>query len=74
MPNVMKISSMSCPNCHAVYEVAESTSATGCPGRAQCGLCGAFMTSWQEPKLRAFRLTVPPEHKYPRVPSPPPAA
>jgi RecJ-like exonuclease len=67
MINVMKISSITCPNCRAAYEVAESTSATGCPGRAVCAICGEFLTSWQEPKLRVFRLTVPPEHKYPRV-------
>jgi len=66
----MKISNLSCPSCRAAYEVAESISATGYPGRAECAICGAFLTAWQEPKLRVFRLVVPPEHKYPRVPPP----
>jgi len=74
MIHTMKMFTITCPNCQAVYEVAESTSAAGCPGRAVCAICDAFMTSWQEPKLRAFRLvSQQPEDKYPRVPTPPPA-
>ncbi|CCE02754.1 hypothetical protein SSBR45G_73310 [Bradyrhizobium sp. SSBR45G] len=70
----MKISSLTCPHCHAAYEIAESTSAVGAPGRADCGICGTPLAAWSEPKLRAFRLVVPPEHKYPRVPAPAPLA
>ncbi|MFC5322948.1 MJ0042-type zinc finger domain-containing protein [Bradyrhizobium oligotrophicum] len=67
----MKISSMTCPHCRAAYEIAESTSAVGAAGRFDCGVCGTPLAVWDEPKLRAFRLEVPPEHKYPRVPTPP---
>ena len=66
----MKISSVTCPHCHAAYEIAESTSALGSPGQADCGVCGTLLVAWEEPSLRAFRLVVPPEHKYPRVPTP----
>jgi len=69
----MKISSVTCPNCRACYEVAESMTAPGYPGQSNCTVCGTFLTAWKEPRLRAFRLIVPPEHKYPRVPSPPPS-
>lgn len=69
----MKITSMTCPNCRASYEVAESLSAAGVPVHAECGVCGAFLADYREPRLRAFRLIVPPEHKYPRVQPPPPA-
>ncbi len=71
----MKISDIVCPSCLASYEVAESTSVKGGPGRAECSVCGALLASWQESKLRAYRLTSPPGHKYPSVPLPPsPAA
>jgi hypothetical protein len=73
-PALMKISDIVCPSCLASYEVAESTSAKGSPGHAQCAVCGAVLASWQEPKLRAYRLMSPAGHKYPRVPTPPPAA
>ena len=69
----MKISSITCHNCGASYEVAESLSAPGRPGRAECNICGAFLADWREPRLRAFRLVVAPENKYPRVPPSPPA-
>jgi|SRR5882672_6370869 len=67
----MKISDATCPFCLASYEVAESISATGSPGRAQCAVCGGHLASWQEPKLRAYRLILAPEHKYLGVPVPP---
>jgi hypothetical protein len=67
----MKISDTTCSSCLASYEVAESISATGSPGRAHCTVCGALLASWQEPKLRAYRLILPPEHKYSNVPVPP---
>jgi hypothetical protein len=67
----MKISDISCPSCLASYEVAESTSAEGRPGHAQCKVCGGLLASWQEPKLRAYRLILQPQHKYSNVPVPP---
>jgi uncharacterized Zn finger protein len=68
----MKISDIACPSCRASYQVAESISVKGSPGRAQCTVCGELLASWQEPKLKAFRLILPPEHKYSTVPVPPP--
>jgi hypothetical protein len=70
----MKISSLTCPHCQAAYEVAESTSLVGAPGRTDCGICGTPLAVWNEPKLLAFRLVVPHEHKYPRVSVPAPLA
>jgi len=67
----MKISDTTCPSCLAAYEVAESLSVKGSPGRAQCSICGTLLASWQEPKLRAYRLILSPEHKYSSVPVPP---
>jgi hypothetical protein len=67
----MRISDVACPSCPASYEVAESISAKGNPGQARCAVCGDLLASWQEPKLRAYRLVLPPEHKYPRIPVPP---
>jgi hypothetical protein len=67
----MKISDITCPSCLASYEVAESTSAEGRPGRAQCRVCGGLLASWQESKLRAYRLILHPQHKYSNVPVPP---
>lgn len=70
----MKITSITCPHCHASYDVAESVSAAGQPGHADCGICGTQLSSWHEPRLKAFRLVLPPEHKYPKVPAPPSAS
>jgi len=67
----MKISDIKCPSCSASYELAESMSAKGSPGKAQCAVCGRLLASWQEPSLRAYRLILPPEHKYGYVPAPP---
>ena len=67
----MKISDISCPSCLASYEVAESILMRGSPGRAQCTICGRLLASWEEPRLRAYRLTLAPDHKYPRIPVPP---
>jgi hypothetical protein len=67
----MKISDFSCPSCGSLYEVAESLSAEGTLGSADCTVCGGVMDSWREPKLRAYRLVLSPEHKYPRIPAPP---
>ncbi|SHI14870.1 hypothetical protein [Bradyrhizobium erythrophlei] len=67
----MKISDFACPSCASSYEVAESLSAEGSPGHAECTVCGAVLASWREPKLRAYRLVLSPELKYPRIPAPP---
>jgi uncharacterized Zn finger protein len=67
----MKLSDFSCPSCGAAYEVAESISAKGKPGRAECSVCGGLLDSWQAPKMIAYRLVSPAEHKYSRVPVPP---
>jgi hypothetical protein len=67
----MKISDFTCPFGGSSYEVAESMSVGGSPGRVECTVCGHFMESWQEPRLRAYRLVLSPELKYPRVPAPP---
>jgi hypothetical protein len=71
MVPAMKISDFSCPSCGSLYEVAESLSAEGSPGSADCAVCGRVLDSWREPKLKAYRLVLPPEHKYPRIPAPP---
>jgi hypothetical protein len=36
-----------------------------------CTVCGGVLQSWQEPRLRVYRLAVAPELKYPHVPAPP---
>jgi hypothetical protein len=67
----MKISDVACPFCASCYEVAESISAEGSPGRAVCTVCGGVLESWQEHRLRVYRLALAPERKYPNVPAPP---
>jgi hypothetical protein len=67
----MKISDFTCASCASSYEVAESMSVAGSPGRAECTVCGAVLACWQEPKLRAYRLVLSPELKYPHIPAPP---
>ena len=67
----MRISDVTCTSCTSVYQVAESLSAQGSPGRAECTVCGNFLESWQEPKLRAYRLVMPLKHKYKPIPAPP---
>jgi hypothetical protein len=46
-------------------------SAEGSPGRAECTICGQLLESWQEPKIKAYRLVLSPEYKYPHIPAPP---
>jgi hypothetical protein len=46
------------------YEVAESNLPVGRPGRADCAVCGQLLESWQDDKLRSYRLVLSPEHKY----------
>src|ERR1019366_5596419 len=67
----MRISDFTCAACASVYEVAESLSAEGRPGRDKCVVCGKVLESWQEPKLRAYRLVMPLEYKYKPMPAPP---
>ena len=67
----MKISDFTCSGCGSCYEVAESVSAQGNPGRAECTVCGGLLESWREPRMKAFRLILAPEHKYPRMAVPP---
>jgi len=69
----MRMSDFTCKYCDAVYEVAESLSTEGSPGRAECTVCGKHLESWQEPKLRAYRLVMSLEHKYKPIPVPPSA-
>jgi hypothetical protein len=68
---IMKISDFTCTSCASVYEVAESLSAEGRSGRAECVVCGKVLQSWQEPRLRAYRLVMPLELKYKPIPAPP---
>ncbi len=68
----MKISDVTCAFGASVYEVAESISAAGSPGRSECSVCGKLLESWQEPKLRVYRLVMPLEDRYKSVPAPPP--
>lgn len=64
----MKISDITCLSCGSSYEVAEAISVRGAPGQAKCVMCGELIETWQEPKLKAFRLAMSPEHRYARVP------
>jgi predicted Zn finger-like uncharacterized protein len=67
----MKISDLTCPSCAAVYEVAESSSHLGRLGRVECTNCGQLLDSWQDSKLRAYRLVLSQDHKYRPVTAPP---
>jgi predicted Zn finger-like uncharacterized protein len=67
----MKISDTACSSCSASYEVAEAITVPGRPGEVRCTVCGAVLASWQEPRLRAYRLVIPIEHKYWRIPDVP---
>ena len=67
----MKISDITCANCGSSYEVAESISVRGTAGQVKCVMCGKLLATWQDPKLRAFRLVMSPEHRYARFPASP---
>jgi uncharacterized Zn finger protein len=69
--NPMRISDLTCPSCASAYEMAESTSMEGSPGRVECSLCGELLDSWETPKLRAYRLVLSPERKYRHIVAPP---
>jgi hypothetical protein len=69
----MRISEVTCASCASIYEVAESSSAEGSPGRTECAVCGKLLESWRNPRLKAYRLVIPLEHRNrpnPRPPSP----
>jgi hypothetical protein len=67
----MRISNVTRLFCWASYEAAEATSVLGWPGEARCVICGALLDRWQEPKLKAFRLVIAAQHRYPTVSVPP---
>jgi uncharacterized Zn finger protein len=69
--NLMRISDLTCPSCASAYEMAESTSMEGSPGRVECNVCGELLDSWETPKLRAYRLVLSPERKYRHIVAPP---
>src|SRR5450755_4027157 len=52
----MKIFDCVCPSCGSSYLVAESTSAVTGPSHADCVICGKRLASWQDPRLKVFRL------------------
>ena len=70
----MRISDFTCASCASSYEVAESMSAAGSPGRAECAVCGRLLEAWQDPKLKAYRLVFPFDHKYKTTAASPPLA
>jgi hypothetical protein len=49
--------------------MAEADSVQGKPGQANCVMCGETLDSWQEPKLKAFRLVISAKHRYPTLPA-----
>ncbi|HEY0852069.1 MAG TPA: hypothetical protein VGD96_19310 [Bradyrhizobium sp.] len=51
--------------------MAEAVSVQGNPGQEHCTVCGVVLAQWHEPKLRAFRLVMPAERRYARIPVPP---
>jgi hypothetical protein len=67
----MRISDFSCHSCASVYQVAESSSAEGSPGQAECAVCGKLLESWEKPQLKAYRLVIPLEQKFKFIAVPP---
>ena len=61
----MRLYDITCSACGSVYRVAESENAVGSPGLQNCSVCGAVLASWSDRKLKAFRLEMPPELRYP---------
>jgi len=53
--------------------LAESTSANGTFGDASRTVCGGLLASWHEPKLRVYRLILPPQRDDRSIPLPPSA-
>jgi len=53
--------------------LAGSTSANRTFGDASCTVCGGLPGSWHEPKLRVYRLILPPQRKFRSIPLSPSA-
>ena len=62
----MKITDITCADCGASYQVAESATAKGASNEASCAICGNKLAKWDDEKLKAFRMIIPPHHKYGR--------
>jgi uncharacterized Zn finger protein len=56
----MRITDISCEECGASYEIAESATVSGSAGRADCGACGTLLAKWSDGQLKAFRMVVQP--------------
>jgi len=67
----MKISDITCRECGAFYQMAESVSAKGSRGQARCALCGDLLAEWNDGRLKAVRLVMSPQHRYAHIPVPP---
>jgi len=67
----MKISDITCRDCGASYQMAESTSVSGPSGHHSCAICGSKLAEWDDGTLKAVRLMMSPQHRYGRVPVPP---
>jgi hypothetical protein len=52
--------------------MAESASAKGQSGEAACAICGTLLAKWDDAKLKAIRMVIPPHQKYAIVSVPPP--
>ena len=68
----MKIMDIICQECGASYQMAESATAKGHSGEAACAICGTMLAKWDDAKLKAFRMVIPPHQKYALVSVPPP--
>ena len=67
----MRIADVTCEDCGASYQVAESATVRGSSGEATCTICGKVLAKWDDGKLKAFRMVIPPHYKYATVPVPP---
>ena len=61
----MKIVDITCQECGASYQMAESTTAKGRAGEQACTMCGGILAEWPAGGLKVFRLVVPVHHKDP---------
>lgn len=59
----MKIFDLRCPNCHAIFKVAESDLLGGGSHALVCAGCGTTLAKFEEPKARVSRLVVTGDHK-----------
>lgn len=69
--NAMIITDVTC-ECGASYRRAESTTLDGAAGQFICSSCGALVETWDQPKMRVYRLIIAPEGLY-QHPKPPPS-